>query len=262
MFQQKIQKIVEEGYDINISEIVNKAFNIVFKKILFLSVLFTLGYFILNLASQYLAYTIAGVDLVEFFNVYIELASTGNIERLESYILSIEDGMNLATVISLVFSLLIFPMSIGYIEMVKNADLGLQYSFADIFKPYTSSKVIGLIVIYVAVMILGFIGFMLCVLPGLYIITALSLAPMIYWFNQEVSFGEALTGSLKVVNKNFFTVLLAFFVVGIIGALGMMFCYVGVLVTMPVMYAGFYFIYKQIFMNEEYESEIEQIGEL
>ncbi len=262
MFQERIKKIVEEGYDISLSEVINEAFNLVFKKILLMSILFMVMYFIVNLVAQYLAYTIAGVDLQEFFSTYVELVSSGNPERLASYILSIEDEMNVASAISVVFSLLIFPMSIGYVEMVKNADLGSSYSFSDIFKPYTSSKAVGLMMIYVAIIILTVVGFMLCVLPGFYILTALSLAPMIYWFNKEVSFGEALTGSLKVVNKNFFTILLAFAVLSILGALGMILCYVGLLVTMPITYAGYYFVYKKIFMKEDYNSEIEQIGEV
>lgn len=260
MFQEKVNKIISEGYNLNISEIIGNAYNVVVKKLLLWSILFMLIYTVITFFLQYLAYTIAGVDLQEFINTYVELMSSGNIERLESYIESIEGEVNMASMISAVFSLLILPLMMGYVEMVKNADLGLDYSLSDLLKPYKSSKLMGLIVIHIAIMILSMVGLMLCILPGFYIMTALSLAPMIYWFNKEVSFGEALTGSLKVVNKNFFNVLFTFIILILISIAGVFLCYVGIFVTVPMAYAGFYFIYKQIFMKEENYNEIDEIG--
>ncbi len=260
MFQEKVNKIMEEGYNLNISEIIGEAYNVVIKRLLLWSILFMVLYTMVTAFLQYLAYTIAGVDLQEFINTYIELASSGNIERLESYIQSIQGEMNMASIISAALSLLVVPMMMGYIEMVKNVDLGLDYSFSDVFKPYKSSKLIGLIVIHIAIMILSMVGLMLCILPGIYIMTALSLAPMIYWFHKEVSFGEALTGSLKVVNKNFFNVFFAFVILVLISVTGIFLCYIGMFVTVPIAYAGFYFVYKQIFMKEENYNEIDEIG--
>ena len=61
MFQQKVNKIVTEGYDINISETISSAYNLVVKKILAWSVLFMLMYLALSFLIQFLAYTIAGI---------------------------------------------------------------------------------------------------------------------------------------------------------------------------------------------------------
>ncbi|MFV0530263.1 MAG: hypothetical protein ACK5MD_02370 [Flavobacteriales bacterium] len=260
MFQEKINNVISEGYSLNLSEIVSNAYNIVVKKLLLKSILFMLLYLAISITVQYISYWIAGVDIQEVFSTYLELASSGNIERLPAYITSIESELNTASMISTVFSLLVIPLTIGYVEMVKNADLGLNHSFSDLFKPYKSSKLLGLIMIYITIIILSVVGIMLCVLPGFYIMTALSLAPMIYWFNDQVSFGESLTGSLKVVNKNFFNVFFTLIILSLISVVGMLMCYIGIFVTVPITYAGFYFMYKQIFMKKEHYDEIEEIG--
>ncbi len=260
MFKERINKIIEEGYELNISEIISNAYNVAIKKLFIWSVLFMLLYFVITLFFQYLAYTIAGVDLMELVDTYIDLASSGNVERLNSYIMSIQGQMNVASMISVAFSSLLMPLMMGYVEMVKNADLGLKHSFSDVFKPYTSSKIIGLMIIYIAIIVLTIVGLMLCALPGIYIMTALSLAPMMYWFNDDASFGEALTGSIKVVNKNFFSVFFAFLLLCLLSVAGMFLCYIGMVITVPIAYAGFYFVYKQIFMKEENYKEIDEIG--
>ncbi len=260
MFKKRINRIIEEGYELNISEIISNAYNVAIKKLFIWSILFMLMYFVIIVFFQYLAYTIAGVDLKELIDTYIELASSGNIERLNSYIMSIQGQLNYASFISWGFSLLFMPLMMGYVEMVKNVDLGLKYSFSDILKPYTSSKIVGLMIIYIAIMLLSVVGFMLCIFPGVYIMTALSLAPMMYWFNDDASFGEALTGSLKIVNKSFFNVFFAFLLLLLLSVTGMFLCYIGLIITVPISYAGFYFVYKQIFMKEENYKEIDEIG--
>ena len=85
MFQEKINRIVEDGYDLNISNILGQAYNLVIKKVLLLSILFSVFYFFITMLVQYISYVIAGVNISEFIETYTELVALGDIERLESY---------------------------------------------------------------------------------------------------------------------------------------------------------------------------------
>lgn len=257
MLKEKLEQIKKTGYRLSASETLKRAYTMVFKKILLQSALFFISYFILLSLAQYISYKVSGFDLGEYIREYKKIASSGNIEQLSEFLKTNTPYSVSTTILYYGMLILINPLLVGFVEMVKNADLGKKYSLTDVFIPYTSPKVFGIMMITFIIILLSMIGMAFYIIPGIYIVAVLSLAPMIYWFNKEASFGESLSASITVVNRNFWSVLGTLILLAFIAVLGIFAFFVGIIFTLPIFYAGCYFMYKAIFMKH---TETEDMG--
>jgi|GEM_PF-6901637 len=257
MLKEKLEQIKKTGYHLSASETLRSAYTMVFKKILLQSALFFISYFILLSLAQYISYKLSGFDLGEYIREYKRIASSGNIEQLSDFLITNTPYSRYTTLLYYGMIILINPLLVGFVEMVKNADLGRKYSLTDVFIPYTSPKVFGIIMITFIIMLLSNIGMSFYIIPGIYVATLLSLAPMIYWFDKDTSFGESLSASITVVNRNFWSILRTLILLAFIAVLGMFAFFIGIIFTLPIFYAGCYFIYKAIFMQH---TETENMG--
>lgn len=85
------------------------------------------------------------------------------------------------------------------------------------------------------------IGLLLCLIPGLFVIAFFGLAPF-FFVDQRMSLGDALTASRTAVSSKglAFPILLSV----IVGALGVIACFVGIFITYPVAYIAVAFLYR------------------
>ena len=85
------------------------------------------------------------------------------------------------------------------------------------------------------------IGFIFCLIPGLILLYFFALAPY-FFLDQNMSLGEAFTASKDAVSAKGvgFPVLLCI----IVGVLGLIVCFVGVLITAPLAYVAVGYLYK------------------
>lgn len=257
MLKEKLEQIKKTGYPLSASETLRRAYTIIFKKILLQSALFFIGYFILLLFAQYISYKLSGFDLGEYIREYKKIASSGNIEQLSEFLRTNTPYSGSASIFYYGMLILINPLLVGFVEMVKNADLGKKYSLIDVFIPYASLKIFGIMMITFIIMLLSNIGMSFYIIPGIYIAALLSLSPMIYWFNKDASFGESLSASITVVNRNFWSILRTLILLAFIAVLGIFAFFIGIIFTLPIFYAGCYFMYKAIFMQH---TEMEDMG--
>ncbi len=95
---------------------------------------------------------------------------------------------------------------------------------------------------------------LMCYIPLIYMIVPLSFFPLIFAFNPELSIGDIVSVSFKLGHKKW---LLAFGLIIVSSLLsqivGMLLCFVGVLITAPFVYHPVYLIYKNVigFENED-----------
>jgi uncharacterized membrane protein len=90
------------------------------------------------------------------------------------------------------------------------------------------------------------IGYVFCLLPGLYLNVAWFFAmPLV--IDKQMGFWEAMELSRKVTNKHWFVVLGFLIVYGLLAVSGLIACLIGILVTMPIGVAALMYGYESVF---------------
>ena len=157
----------------------------------------------------------------------------------------------LMTTISMVFVA-------GFYRICKQIDMGEKgdddYFF--FFKKVYFSKLLTLGMISTGISV---VAQLLFVIPSVYVFVPLSYFTIIFANNPDLSEIEIVKASFKLGNKKWFLSFGLMFLFGLIGALGIILCFVGVLFTISVVYLPAYFIYKEVIGYED-NNEIEQIG--
>ena len=94
--------------------------------------------------------------------------------------------------------------------------------------------------------VLGFVGFLFCILPGIYLMVAwIFTFPLI--LDKQLGFWEAMELSRKVVTHHWWTIFGLLIVNFLLSLAGGLVCCIGLLVTMPVTYAALMYAYEDIF---------------
>lgn len=128
-----------------------------------------------------------------------------------------------------------------YLKLIRGQEAGIADAFSGFSHAFVQLALLGLVQ---GVLVL--IGCLFCLVPGIYLAVAwIFAAPLV--IDKEMGFWEAMSFSLKVVNKHWFVVLGLILVVGLVSACGIIACCVGVLVTIPVGYVALMYAYEDIF---------------
>jgi len=90
------------------------------------------------------------------------------------------------------------------------------------------------------------LGYLLCVVPGLYLSVSWMFAlPLV--IDRNLPFWDAMELSRKVTAKHFFLMLAFLFVIGLLAISGIIACCVGLLVTIPLASLSLLYAYEDIF---------------
>jgi hypothetical protein len=127
-----------------------------------------------------------------------------------------------------------FYIAARYLQGGGEVELGL---FFDSFQ-----KFVPLLILNLLMSLLIMIGFLILIIPGLYFSISYLFAHLFVWF-YDVSPGEAITLSRKMVSGNFIQIMWIWLILLGINTLGVLAAGVGLLVTLPfsvfVIYAVF-----------------------
>jgi uncharacterized membrane protein len=94
--------------------------------------------------------------------------------------------------------------------------------------------------------VLLLVGYLLCVIPGIYLAVAWYFAiPLV--IDKGLGFWEAMELSRKLVNKHWFVVFAFLIVYGLLALAGIVACFIGIFVTMPIGFAALMYAYETIF---------------
>lgn len=152
-----------------------------------------------------------------------------------------------------------FGLKAAFFRICKQKDLN-ELSKDDYFyffkKPYLG-KTIKLGAISFGLMIGAYI---LCFFPVIYMIVPIAIINVIYAFNPDISASDIVKAGFKLGNKKWLITFGLTFVAGFLASIvGMIMCFVGVLVTASFAYIPVYFIYKKTIGFDE-RSAIDEIG--
>ena len=90
------------------------------------------------------------------------------------------------------------------------------------------------------------IGYVLCILPGLYLVVAWTFAiPLV--MDRQLAFWDAMELSRKVITRHWFVFFGLVLVAGLVAALGFLALCVGIFVSMPVCWAAILYAYEDLF---------------
>lgn len=194
------------------------------------------------------------MELIYDIEKQVEEASTGFSLSIEN---ALQLGFNLfrkAPAEFIIFSLLgviVFsnpitgillggPVMASFLHMAHLARRNQNIDFSDFFKGF--EKASKLILLNLLVLLLVLLGFLMLILPGIYLAVSYVFSHFFVWFYEKDPH-EAIRLSRKMVSGNFGQILLLFLILAGINFLGLMALGVGILLTMPfsfcVIYAAF-----------------------
>lgn len=151
-------------------------------------------------------------------------------------------------ILGLVTLILSPAMTIGWFVVAKKIDDDEPFEFGDFFSGF--KKVWPLTAAYLLISLLVIVGFVLLVIPGIYLAVAFSLALFpIYFSNLDIT--ESLKITRKVITKRWFSFFLFLIVLILVNVLGLIALGIGILVSAPVTYLALYAAYKDIFGFDE-----------
>jgi uncharacterized membrane protein len=96
-------------------------------------------------------------------------------------------------------------------------------------------------------------------IPYIYAFVPLSFFAVVFSNNPELTETEIVKISFSLGTKKWLLTFGLIFVTGILGMLGMIACFIGVLFTISIMYLPVYFVYRDVVGFED-DSEIMKIG--
>ncbi len=141
------------------------------------------------------------------------------------------------------FGLLLGPLQVGYMKLEQNVAAGRPASIGDIFKGF--DHFVPALVAFIICVIVIVIGSFLCIIPGLF------LAPLLPVSLYLVARGE--TDGVQAVQRawghmkgNLLMAMITMLVLSILGSLGAILCFVGIVFTLPLFYIGAYHMAKQL----------------
>jgi len=90
------------------------------------------------------------------------------------------------------------------------------------------------------------VGFLLCIVPGIYLAVAyLFVLPLV--IDKKLDFWPAMEVSRQVVHKHWFQMFLFALVLLLIVCAGVLACGVGLIIAMPVVFASLMYVYEDLF---------------
>jgi uncharacterized membrane protein len=147
-------------------------------------------------------------------------------------------------IIQLVLALIVYPMSAGILMMGihqvsgKPVSIGMMFGYFD--------QTLRLFLLYIVMMIMVTIGFILLILPGIYLAVAYAMAlPLL--IEKKMGVWEALETSRKALSKRWFTVFGLFILLGILVALSALPLGIGLIWTIPLSVTVMGVVYKTVF---------------
>ncbi len=147
-------------------------------------------------------------------------------------------------VLQILFMALILPFSAGIFVMCLKQVQGVQPEFGDLFSCFNKTgKLLGcMILMYIMI----FIGYLLFIIPGIYLNFAYILAiPLIV--DRDMGPWEALETSRKAITKHWLSVFLFFIVLTIIMLVSMLPLMIGLIWTVPLMAIAMAVLYREVF---------------
>lgn len=138
---------------------------------------------------------------------------------------------------------------IGFYIVADKLEKGEQVTFSNFFDGF--SKLGDLFIVHLVMLFFVIIGFILLVIPGIYLAVAYSFATPMVWFIYNGSVLDTLKTSRILISKNWLS-FLGFYLIGLLVCiLGLICLGVGIFVAIPVMYVAHYYLFMDVIGKDE-----------
>jgi len=128
-----------------------------------------------------------------------------------------------------------------YLKLIRGQNPAVGDAFSGFTNGFGQLVLLGLVQGFLICL-----GFLLCIIPGIYLAVAWYFAmPLIV--DKGLGFWEAMELSRKMVSKHWFAVFGLALLAGLVGCLGLIACCIGVFVTLPIAFAAIMYGYEDIF---------------
>ncbi len=141
---------------------------------------------------------------------------------------------------------LVGPLTAGFIIVSARLDNNQKVNFENFLDGFKLFAPLFLVAIVIWIVV--FFGFLLFVLPGIYLSVSYVFA-MHFVIFEKLDFWEAMEASRKLVSREWFSIFGFVIVLAFLNFLGVLFFGVGVVVTIPVSMAAMYAGFKDIYLN-------------
>lgn len=255
----EIEKIQNKNYSIKYSVVFNESWSL-YTKLIGVGALAVILFSCASFLVSFLLESITGFrDVTNEFMLEIQGMQDPNalLYELQDFYMNNMNSILITRLGTEFIMLLAFPLAGGFMmvcrEMDKNGAFNMGTLFEG-FKPQYWGRLMVLAVIYFFVSKLATMFFLI---PGIYIWVAAVIACPIVMFTNA-SGVQAFKTSIKLVNKNWFSVFQILFVASLIGVAGYLLCFIGRIVTYPLVLVTVYMLYKHIVGFSE--NQIDEIG--
>jgi len=123
------------------------------------------------------------------------------------------------------------PLSVGLFYIAFKKIKGVPFQIGDISKGF--SFFVAAVISSILISLFVSIGTSLCIIPGI-IVSALYMFTPAFILDKNLDFWNAMEASRKVAQKHVFELSIFIIVLSIINLIGIIVCFVGVLVTFPI----------------------------
>jgi uncharacterized membrane protein len=148
-----------------------------------------------------------------------------------------------ALVANAAMGLLTGALSCGFFVVFMKKVLGQRTEFGDLFKGF--SFFVPALVASIITGIFIIIGSLLCIIPGL-VVAAMYMFVYLFIVDRKMDFWPAMQASHAIVKKDYLGFTLFLLAMVAINILGVLACFVGVFITMPIQFAAITVAYKEI----------------
>ncbi|WP_281986852.1 hypothetical protein [Aquimarina aggregata] len=160
-------------------------------------------------------------------------------------------------IMSFLLQVLNFSVYGHFLKALKKIDLNTDDDIGGYFT--IAKQHFGkIILISLATMGIALLATLACYFPIFYVMVPFQLVIPIFIFNQEMSVGDIIKAAFKLGNKYWLVLFGLIFISGMLSALGVIACYVGIIFTMFFSYVVSYYVYKDTVGFEHGEPEGEQ----
>lgn len=265
--QNKIERVVRDGYGLSLEGVLSQSFEI-YKRTILPGVVATFLYVVvMGIGAFFMFEAVYGMGFTDMMKV-----AQSNPAALETTLGAVQTSSMLFYSIVMAFLIaLVTPLLSGlYMVSYKNkyetegsvSDLFVYYRqpyFLNIFIfSFFFGLIIQLINFFLEQAIPGFGGILGFILQIFLNVSLVLTIPFIVF--GKLSWVEAFQASFKVTFKNWFFLFFILLISAIIAFIGVILCGIGFLFSYPFLYTSTFILYDEIIGFSETNDEISQIG--
>jgi uncharacterized membrane protein len=138
------------------------------------------------------------------------------------------------------------PLTAGFIIVSAKLENNEKVVFEDFLEGFR--LFIPLFLVAIVTSIVVFFGYLLFIIPGIYLSVCYIFAIHFVIF-EKLDFWEAMEASRKLVSREWFSIFGLVIVLAVLNFLGVLFCGVGIIVTIPISISAIYAAFKDIYLD-------------